>query len=357
MKEIGFGIVGAGNIGKVHAAAISQLPNAKLLAVADSDAERGSSLAAAYPPARPFLDYRELLGLPGIDAVCICTPSGSHLPVALAGAEAGKHILCEKPLEVSTARIMRMIEAANNAGVILGGVFQSRLSEAAQNVKSALNLGRFGRLCLGNAYIKWHRSPAYYASAAWRGTKKLDGGGVLMNQGIHQIDLLQWFMGKPVQLCAQTANLNHRGIDTEDIATVQLRFANGAFGTIEASTALWPGQPAQVAIYGTEGCAVIEDGSIKVWNFRNPAPEDEAIIAGIGQPSILGSAAGDPIADLKVEGHRRQIEAFTAAITGGTKIECDGWECSRAVELIERIYLSAQIKVWVNVEQEDGIDL
>jgi predicted dehydrogenase len=340
MASVGFGIIGGGNIGPVHAEAISQVKGAKLVAVADVNFPAAERLAAQYN-ATPYSDFRAMIARDDVNAICLCVPSGLRADIAIPCAKAGKHILSEKPLEVNTQRIDRILRAVDKAGVMLGCIFQSRFADSTNHILQAIKQGRFGKLVLGDAYIKWYRSPEYYASGAWRGTRKLDGGGALMNQGIHQIDLLLYFMGRVKRVMAQTTRVLHQGIEVEDLATAMLEFESGAFGVIEGSTATWPGHSARVEIHGTQGSVVTEDGKITRWQFAKSKPADAKILAAIGGESELGSGAGDPLKSLKAEGHRRQIQDFSDAIRKGRKPFIDGREGRLAVELIEAIYKSA----------------
>lgn len=341
MAEIGFGIIGCGNIGPIHARSIADVAAARLVAVADVNEAAAKALADEYG-ADTYTDYKAMIARDDIQAVCLCVPSGMRAEMAEVCAAAGKHILSEKPLEISTERIDRIINATENAGVTLGCIFQSRFGAGAQAVRKAIDAGRFGRLVLGDAYIKWYRSDEYYKSGAWRGTRTLDGGGALMNQGVHQIDLLLWFMGPAKSVYAETALLGHEGLEVEDLACAVIEFESGAKGVIEGSTATWPGHPARNEIHGTKGGAVIEDGEIRFWQFQEEMPEDAAIQAALNKESDLGSGAADPLAALKHEGHRRQIEDFAQALLEGRKPMIDGSEGRRAVALIEAIYRSAQ---------------
>ncbi|MGC8845176.1 MAG: Gfo/Idh/MocA family protein [Candidatus Hydrogenedens sp.] len=343
MKKVGFGIIGCGNIGPVHASAINAIPNAKLIAVSDVVEKNAVKLASQYN-AEPYTDYKKMLERKDIQAICICVPSGLRAEIAENCAMAGKHILSEKPLEVTTQRIDRIIKAADKYGVLLGCIFQSRFAEGSRLVKQAIEQNRFGKLVLGDAYIKWFRSKEYYASASWRGTWKLDGGGALMNQGIHQIDLLLWFMGPVKRLYAQTQCIAHEGLEVEDLATATLEFQNGAYGVIEGSTAIWPGHPARVEIHGFEGSAVLEDGKLVFWRFSKKKPIDTKVEQSMAKESELGSGAGDPLSAIKIEGHRRQIEDFAHAILKGRKPAVDGREGRNAVALIEKIYKSARLR-------------
>ena len=338
---IGYGIIGCGNIGPMHAEAIDVVKGAKLVGVADVVAKSAQALAGKYG-AEAYSDYREMLKRPDLDAVCICVPSGLRMPIVLECAAAGKHILSEKPLEVTTKRIDKIIEATDKAGITLGCIFQARFANDSQLVHKAIAQGRFGKLVLGDAYVKWYRSAGYYKSGAWRGTKKIDGGGALMNQSIHQIDLLLWFMGPVKSVRAQTTQVMHDYIETEDLATAMLEFENGAFGVIEGSTAIWEGHPARVEVHGTEGSAVLEDGKLSAWQFKKRKPIDKKIEATLKGESELGSGSADPLAALKVEGHARQIKDFTEALRAGRKPQVEGREGRRAVSLIEAIYQSAR---------------
>ncbi|MCA1902179.1 MAG: Gfo/Idh/MocA family oxidoreductase [Candidatus Hydrogenedens sp.] len=348
MKKVGFGIIGCGNIGPVHAAAIQAVPCARLVAVSDVVEKNALRLANQYN-AEPYTDYKKMLERKDIQAVCICVPSGLRAEIAENCAEAGKHILSEKPLEVTTKRIDRIIKSADKYNVLLGCIFQSRFAEGSRLIKQAIEQNRFGKLVLGDAYIKWFRSKEYYASASWRGTWKLDGGGALMNQGIHQIDLLLWFMGPVKRVFAQTQCIAHEGLEVEDLATATLEFKNGAYGVIEGSTAIWPGHPARVEVHGSEGSAVLEDGKLIFWKFSRRKPIDAKVEKSMSKESELGSGASDPLAALKIEGHRRQIEDFAQAILKGRKPAVDGREARHAVELIECIYKSARLGKYVNL--------
>lgn len=340
MSEVGFGIIGCGNIAPIHAEAIRDAGAARLVAVSDVVEANAKKLADQFS-AEVFTDYKAMLERPDIQAVSLCVPSGMRAEMVEVCAAAGKHILAEKPLEVTTERIDRAVAATDGAGVTLGCIFQSRFAEGPQHIRRALDAGRFGRLVLGDAYIKWFRSQEYYDSGAWRGTRKLDGGGVLMNQGIHQIDLLTWFFGPVKSAQAQTALVGHEGLEVEDLACAMLQFESGAMGVIEASTAIWPGHSARVEVHGTQGSAVLEDGELQCWKFQDEGEDDAAIEAAMGKEADLGSGAGDPIAGLKSEGHRRQIDDFAQAIQENRKPLIDGREGRTAVAVIEAIYDSA----------------
>jgi UDP-N-acetyl-2-amino-2-deoxyglucuronate dehydrogenase len=334
--SIRFGIIGTGNIATFHAQAIQQVPAAKLVAA--------FSRSNPHPFAEKFgceavSSLDALLARSDIDAVCITTPSGAHAEPAIAAMQAGKHVLCEKPLEINPARIDAMLNCARECGKILAAVFQSRFGKGVQIVKRAVEQGRFGRIVLASAYIKWWRTQEYYDSGAWRGTWELDGGGTLMNQGIHAIDLLQWLAGMPVEVKANVATLAHERIAVEDTAAVSLRYANGALGVIEAATSAFPGWNKKIEICGDKGSVVLEDDSIQFWQFAEERAEDAEIRSP--KDAQIGGGAANPMA-ISTEGHRRQIEDLCAAIAENRKPSIPGSEARNAVALIHAIYESAK---------------
>lgn len=337
MNEVRFGIIGAGTIAAFHAEAIGQVENARLTAILDVDAARANELAERYGIAA-YSDLTSFLREAPIDAVTVATPTGLHGDVAIAAARAGKHVLCEKPLETTPQRSQAIITACRESGVILAPVFQYRFGEGAMTVKRAIEAGRFGRILFVSGRIKWWRSQAYYDSGAWRGTFALDGGGCLMNQSIHTIDLMLHFAGAPEQVFGYTATRTHSGIEVEDNASAVVRFRNGAFGVIEASTSCAPGQPLRVEISGERGTAVLEGDTICEWRFADVETGDEAIRAKALDRS-LGDGASDPKA-ISVEGHRRQIADLVGAIIESRPPAIDGAEAKLPVELVCGIYES-----------------
>ena len=229
---IGFGIVGLGMIADFHARALHAATGATLVACASRSAAKEQEFAARHGCAG-YHDLQQFLRHPGLEVVAIATPSGAHLEPALAAIEAGKHLIVEKPLEVTGERCARLLEAAARRGVVVAGIFPSRFLEVSRLIKQAIDGGRLGRVVLGDAYIKWFRNQQYYDEGGWHGTRRLDGGGALMNQSIHAIDLLQWFMGPVERVLGASATLGHRDIEVEDTAAAVVQFANGALGTIE----------------------------------------------------------------------------------------------------------------------------
>ena len=282
-------------------------------------------------------DVQQLLAQPGVDAVCITTPSALHLEPALAAIRAGKHLMIEKPLDSTVEGTDHILAEAEKAGVRVGSIFQARFGDAARQIKAAVDAGRFGRMVLASCYVKWNRTADYYSG--WKGKISEDGGGALMNQAIHGVDLLQWFAGMPVEVFAWTTRRVHTRIESEDTCVAALRFGSGAFGTIEASTALWPGFSRRIELCGEHGSAVMEDDDITRWEFRVALPEDEKIRA-TRESGSMGSGAAAPMA-IKFEGHLRQIQDFIDGIRERRPFFIEGREARKAVALVRAVYDSA----------------
>jgi len=337
MTPIRFAIIGSGGIAAKHAQAIAAIPDAKLVAVWGQVPEQGRAFAqqngADFIP-----DIETLAARDDIDAVMIATPSGAHALAALPCLKRGKAVLCEKPLEVTLEKIDSILNAAQENNAVLAGVLQLRLGLGAQAMKRAVEEGRFGKLCLCSAYWKWWREQSYYDACDWRGTRALDGGGALMNQGIHGVDLLQWLAGMPSEVFAFSGCLAHERIEVEDTIAIALKYPNGALGVIEASTACKPGFAMRIELCGDKGSAILEDDRIVRWQFDNARPEDESIRT-MESGGIIGGA-GDPRA-IGFEGHRILIEDLVAAIREKRPPMIPGSEAKNAVRLILATYDSA----------------
>jgi predicted dehydrogenase len=347
-SPIGFGLVGAGMIANYHAQAIKALAakqNIRLVGVLGLTAEEAEQFAQKHNLPFHTADAEAFFARPDIQVVCIVTPSGAHLEPALQAIRAGKHLIVEKPLEITVERVDALLDAASEAGVKVAAIFQARFSAGARAVKSAIEAGRFGRLCLCSAYVKWQRTAQYYNG--WKGTLALDGGGAVMNQAIHAVDLLQWFAGMPAEVFAWTTRRVHLGIEAEDTACAALKFASGALGTLEATTAAYPGWERRIEICGESGSAAIEDDRIVRWDFRDARPEDaelRALVAGAGGGS--GAASPDQIS---FAGHQKQIEDMVIALRGNTPLLVDGRQARNTVVLVRAVYESAASGVAVKL--------
>jgi predicted dehydrogenase len=321
-----------------HAQAIAHVNGARLRGVATRNVEKARAFAQKFEVPFAGGSIEELVTRPEIDVVCITTSSGAHLEPALAAIRAGKHVVIEKPLEITTERADEILRAAEAAQVMISPIFQGRFGEGARSIKAALDAGRFGRLVLASADVKWHRTAQYYTGT--RGSLDVDGGGALMAQAIHAIDLLQWYAGMPTEVFCWSTRRVHARIEAEDTASATLKFATGALGTIEASTAVWPGWQRRLEICGEHGSVSLEDDHIARWNFREDLPGDEAIRAAQNR-AALGSGASAPNA-ISFVGHQRQIQDFVDSLQAGRVPALDGPEGRKAIALVRALYASAE---------------
>ena len=339
-RDIGIAIVGTGMISEIQAEAIGRVPGARVIGFCGRT-RASAELRAAQFGAIACDSVEDLVAHPEVDVASICTPSGSHMEPALVAASAKKHVIVEKPIEITIERTNAIIDACKRNGVTLAAIFPRRLLPSSRLLKTAIESGRFGTIAMADAYIKWYRTQEYYATSGWRGTKQFDGGGALMNQGIHGVDLLQWLMGGVESVTAFVATRSH-SIEVEDVAVASVRFRSGALGVIEASTGSWPGDRLRIEISGSHGVVVLEDETIRTWKFRFPTAEDESIRTRFAHREGLSSGgATDPRA-IDSEGHRRQFEDLVSAIRENRAPMIDGAEGRFAVAVVTSIYLSAQ---------------
>lgn len=354
MAEHGIGIIGCGMIAEFHTRAINDIEGARVVAAFSRSETNGAKIAAlAGGDCQVYDDLDRMLAHPGLDVVCVCTPSGAHLDPSLKAARAGKHVVVEKPLEITLERCDAIIRACDEAGVRLCTIFPSRFTPANVALKAAIDSGRFGKLTLGDTYVKWWRTQAYYDSGGWRGTWDLDGGGALMNQAIHNVDLLYWLMGDVDSIQALTVLLAHERIEVEDTAVAAIRFKNGALGVIEAATSAYPGLLKRTEIHGDQGSARVEQDDITFWSFATEAPGDAAILDAMKAASGFSAGASDPRGITHI-GHRDQLADFLKAIdTGGTPV-VDGREGRKSVEIIRAIYQSARTGQAVRLPLQDA---
>lgn len=332
MDKVRFGIVGCGMISDFHAAAICENVSAELTGVYDAW-EPARAACAKKHQTRCFSTLEEMLACPEVDAVSICTPNGLHAEIALAALRAGKHVVVEKPMAICKEDLDDMVRASWDSRRRLCVISQLRFSPAIQAVKQALEAGALGRLVSVSLSMMYYRSEAYYASSPWRGTWNMDGGGALMNQGIHGIDLLTFLAG-PVQSVYAHCETAFHEIETEDSAHALLRFQSGAWGTVEASTACPPGMPRRMALHGTKGSIVLHEDKIVQWLADTPRPESgEARVCSHSGPAALSSA-----------GHAAQYKNFTNALLAGESLLVDANEGRRPVEIILAMYESSKKK-------------
>lgn len=332
MKHIG--IIGGGGISDTHARAVREIEGAQLAAIYGDNYEKSAKLGQTYG-GTVHRDFESFLNHRPMDLVIIGSPSALHAEHGIALARRGLHVLTEKPIDVSTAKADELIAACAAAQVKLGVCFQDRVAPDIARLKQLIDDGGIGKTILCSGYVKWYRPPEYYANSRWRGTYALDGGGALMNQGVHTIDLLLWLMGDVARVYARTLTALHN-IEVEDTAVATLEFRNGALGTIEVGTSIYPGYQRRVEVSGTEGTIVLEHDRIVRADLRAPDPS-----LVIHSDSHQNASASSPIVT-DVSGHRRLIEDFLRAIETGGRPVCDGLEGRRSVTLIEAIYESSR---------------
>jgi predicted dehydrogenase len=351
-QPVRFGIIGCGAIGPTHAGAIAQIPDARLVAVADIVSERAAAIAQKFDVARVYADAAELLADSEVQAVCICTPSGMHADHAVAALTAGKHVLIEKPMDIALDACDRIIAAQRRCGKQVAVVCQHRFDAASMLIHDAITTGRLGRIVLVTADVKWWRTQRYYDSGDWRGTWALDGGGALMNQAVHTVDLLQWLAGDVVGVFGRTrTGVAHQRIEVEDVAVAVLEFAGGAVGALTASTACYDGLPARIDIFGTDGSAILEGDALRSLTlkegqtFTSQRAAEHAIAVARGGTAAVGHAPVHrpltaPPRPAWGDAHRAQIMDFIHAIRTNERPLIDAVEGRKAVAIILGIYQS-----------------
>jgi len=327
------GLIGGGNISETHARAARAISRVEIAAVYGTNFEKVRRLCRDHG-GTPFEDFSAFLTHRPMDLVIIGSPSGLHARQGIAAAEQVLHVLTEKPIDISTRRADELIEVADRARVKLGVIFQDRMKPHIRQWKDWIDHGVLGKPLLVDARVKWYRPPEYYRNSRWRGTLELDGGGALINQGIHTIDLLLWLLGEVSRVQAQTATELH-SIEAEDTATAILEFSSGTLGLFHATTAAYPGYPRRVEISGTEGTVILEHDQIIAADLRK-APDEGARMAPRDENQSASSAT---VSDFR--GHQAVIEDFLSAIQKNTLPACDGREGRRSLALVEAIYRAA----------------
>lgn len=333
MRKHKIGIVGTGAIAIKHAQAIGSLANEELVGLFNPNSNSAAKAQEKFT-ATVFTNWEEFIALPELDVVCICTPSGMHLEAALKAIEAGKHVFVEKPIEVTLDRADQLIQAAEVNNVKLGVVFQNRFSSDFIRLNEGVKAGVFGRILMGNAAINWFRDANYYSSSQWKGTLEFDGGGALINQAIHTLDLLLEVMGEVDSVFGKVKTTLYP-IEGEDLGAALVNFKSGAMGTITAGTSLYPGYPERLEIYGTEGSAILEAGKLISWNVRG---KESAVAKAENAPA---SGSSDPNA-IGFELHAKQWADFLDSIETGNDPEVDGPKSRKSLELIRAIYHSSK---------------
>ncbi len=328
------GLTGGGNITESHARAARAIAGVSIAAIYGTNASNVENLCREYG-GRPFQDLEMFLAHPTMELVVIGSPSGLHAKEGIAAARHGLHVLTEKPIDITTERADALIDAAKVSGVKLGVIFQDRVKPDIRRLKDMIDSGALGKILFVDARVKWYRPPEYYGKSKWRGTLALDGGGALMNQGVHTVDLLLWLLGDVTRVQARVVTAFHT-IESEDTATALLEFANGTLGTLYATTAAYPGYPRRVEITGTQGTAILEHDRIVALDLRTAVPDAGQTATKDTNLSASSAAVTD------VRGHQAVLEDFLYAIEHHTAPICDGAQGRRSVALIEAIYRAAR---------------
>lgn len=337
MEKIGYAVLGCGNIGKLHAGVIVRLPKGRLVAVCDSNRASADALGTLYG-CKVYYDMEAMLGDGEVDVVSVCLPSGAHREAVLACAARKKNVLCEKPIDISAPNAREMVEACDAAGVCFGVILQHRFDSAAMALHRAVDEGLMGKLLWGASRTIWYRDEEYFANP-WRGTWQFDGGGALINQSIHYIDLLLSFFGPVKSVSGKCRTLCHHQIETEDVGVANLEFANGCIGTVEGSTACYPGLYAELCLFGEKGSAIIRNDHLLFYQLESG--RCAALDAVMDVEKANTQHTGPAIPD---DSHYRQYEDYTDALLEGRQPKVTGADALHGIEVIKAIYTSSQRK-------------
>ena len=340
-----FALIGAGMISELHAKVISEMDDAELVAVCSHDLDRAKGLTDQYG-GDPTTDFEGLIARDNVDAVSVCTASGEHALYGIPAAQAGKHVIVEKPIDISLEKADALISACAENSVKLGVIFQLRFLDVSQDVKQALEDGILGPLVMADCYMKFYRPQDYYDNSRWKGTVALDGGGALINQGVHGLDLLLYLAGDMASVKAYTGILAHEDIEVEDTCVAAVRYKNGALGVIQATTSVHPDFQQRIELHGTEGTIIIE-GTEDLWiehweTFKDGKRETESKIIGVSGAHAVLEEGG--------EGHQRQLEDFVAAIRDDKEPLVNGPEGRRSLSVARAVYESAQSNREIEVD-------
>ena len=340
--KLKIGIVGCGTIADIHAQAIKESRNLTLISVFSRTENNARAMGEKFEVSW-HTDWNTFISDPELDAVSICTPSGNHLDYGEKAAQSGKHVIAEKPIEVTMARAKRLIRVCEENRVALAVIYQSRFIPEIKELKRKLDEQEIGYLFLGDAYIKWFRDQDYYDSGAWRGTLALDGGGVLINQAIHTIDLLQWFMGDVESIYGKTSTSTHERLEGEDNAVAVVRYKSGALGVIEGSTSIQPALPRRIELHGENGTITLNGDDVKMLKTGAQETKDQ-------ERKSTASGASSPLAGFSVDPHRFQFEAIADAINEGKEPPVSGKESLKSLAIVLAIYESSKSDLPVNMD-------
>lgn len=337
-RKIGYAVLGLG-IGMAHADAAYASENANLVAVCDIDPQRLAKAAKKYEGVITYENFYDLIKNPDVDIISICLPSGMHADFAIQAMEAGKHVLIEKPIDITPKQAIKIEEARIRTGVRVGVVHQNRYNANMYPIKEAIESGRMGKLFLGTFAVKWYREQSYYDRGGWRGTWEMDGGGSLMNQAIHTVDLMQWFMGDVVSVTSTMGIYNHQ-ISTEDMTASLITFQSGATATFVSTTCAYPGISTEICLYGTGGTVEADADVLKTWKMKDAEDEDaeEVSMLSVYGKGNMGYHQEPPL----VFGHAHVVEDMISAVRDGRDPDILPLEAIKSVAIINAVYESAR---------------
>nr|MBQ4319011.1 Gfo/Idh/MocA family oxidoreductase [Clostridia bacterium] len=337
MKKIGYCVTGLG-VGKSHVAAAAANPNVEYLAICDIDETRLNAVGEKYPQAVKYTSFEEMLKDPKIDIVSIALPSAMHADFAVMALNAGKNVLCEKPIDITVEKAMTIEEARIRTGKKVGVIFQNRNNPAMKETKKAVEEGRLGKMILGTFAVKWYRTQQYYDEGGWRGTWEMDGGGSLMNQSVHTVDLMQWLMGDVESVQGHYAIANH-DITSEDITTSLIKFKNGAMATFVSTTCCNPQRGTYIQLYGADGTIELNGDKVEAWKPAGYTPEEETAIIEKYNKGNAAAVAADPTL---VVGHASQVNDMIDAVINDRDPQVGPMEAIKAVRIINAVYESSR---------------
>ncbi len=333
-EKLRIGIVGCGTIADIHAQAIGQSGNAELISIYSRSEINARRVGEKYQT-KWTTDWQKFISDNTLDAVSVCTPNGNHLDYTKKAAQEGKHVILEKPIEITMERAKETINICEKQGVKLAVIYQNRFIPRIQRLKKHIDDGIIGKIFMGDAYIKWFRTQDYYDSGAWRGTFALDGGGVLINQAIHTVDLLQWLMGDVVSVFGHIGTYTHNRLEGEDNAVATLRFKSGAIGVIQASTSVQPAQSQRIEIHGQKGSAILDGDSARIWIEDILIPDEET-----EKKASTSAGSTSPLAGFSIEPHTEQFKAISNAILRNEAPPVSGSDSLKSLAIVLSVYES-----------------
>lgn len=342
-KKLNVGIIGCGTIARVHAQALTKSNNTTLNSVFSRTKKNAKAMGEEFN-VKWYTDWSEFISDTNLTAVSICTPSGNHLDYGVLAASAGKHVIVEKPIEITIERAKKLINVCEDNKVALAVIYQSRFTPEIKSLNEKLKNDEIGKLFMGDAYIKWFRDQNYYDSGEWRGTITLDGGGTMINQAIHTIDLLQWFMGDIESIYGHIDTLTHERLEGEDNAVAVVRYKSGAMGIIQGSTSIQPAQARRIEIHGKNGTAILNGDKVSILKENN-------LDTSTNEKKGKSSGASSPLAGFSIEPHRHQFEAISDAIRKGIEPPVSGHESLKSLAIVMAIYESSKTNQSINMDE------